>query len=147
MFSSLAAVATNGLASDFDLLKQKLDGRWTFFEDKEKYETTFEPISHGAALLERNAGFTVVYYPDGGSMMMTLFTKDGYQVRLRGHGIDQKSSSIDFAFQDATNLPAGATYINGLTLTFKDKDHIVEKWKMVDASGSQSSFDFELTRK
>jgi hypothetical protein len=136
-----------GPANDFDLLKQKLEGRWTFVEDGKKYDATFERVSHGAALLERNSGFMVVYYPDGHSLMMTLFTKDGYQVRLRAPGIDEKSSSADFVFQDTTNLAAGAAYMNGLKLILESKDHVVERWKMVDAHGAESSFDFELTRK
>lgn len=141
------SIAGTGPANDFEVLKQKLEGRWTFLEDGKKYDASFELVSHGAALLERNSGFAIVYYPDGGALMMTLFTKDGYQVRLRAQGIDQKSSVADFVFQDTTNLAAGAAHINGLTLIFESNKHVVERWKMVDTQGAESSFNFDLTRR
>jgi hypothetical protein len=139
-------LALPGEASDFDRLKQRLEGKWTFLEDKQPYETTFEIMSHGAALLERNTGFSVVYYPDGTTLMMTLFTKDGYQVRLRASGADKEGSLIQFAFQDATNLAPHAAHITGLTLEFRSRNHVLERWRMVDKRGTESNFAFELTR-
>ena len=139
-------VAMPGKASDFDLVKQRLGGRWRFLEDKQPYETTFEIVSQGAAFLERNSGFTVVYYPDGTALMMTLFTKDGYQVRLRASAADKEGSSIKFVFQDSTNLAPHTPHISGLTLIFRDKDHVLERWRLVDERDAESTFDFELTR-
>ena len=140
-------VAMLGEPSDFNLLKQRLEGKWTFLEDKKPYETTFEIVSHGAALLEKNSGFAVVYYPDGTALMMTLFTKDGYQVRSRASGADKEGSLIQFVFQDATNLAPNAAHITGLALKFTGRDHVSERWRMVDEHGAESNFAFELTRK
>jgi hypothetical protein len=139
-------VAMPGEPSGFDSLKQRLEGKWTFLEDKQPYETTFEIMSHGSALLEKNTGFSVVYYPDGAALMMTLFTKDGYQVRLRASAADKDGSLIQFVFQDATNLAPHAAHITGLTLTFRGRDHVSETWRMVDKLGAESNFVFELTR-
>jgi len=133
--------------SGFDLFQQKVEGKWSFFEDKQQYKASFESMSHGKALLERNSGFSVVYYPDGATLMMTLFTKDGPQIRMRAPGMAQNTSSIAFAFQDATNLPPGSGHISGLDIVFKDANHIVERWKMLEANERESSFEFELTRK
>src|ERR1035441_1260023 len=139
-------VAMPGEPRDFSLLKQRLEGKWTFSEDKQRYETTFEIMSHGAALLEKNTGFSVVYYPDGTTLMMTLFTKDGYQVRLRASGTEKEGSLIQFVFQDATNLAPHEGHITGLTLIFRSRDHVSEMWRMVDERGAESNFSFELTR-
>ena len=146
LVTSIAGVAANGVSRDFSTLKSKLEGSWTFVEDGKKYDTTFEAVSQGAALLERNSGFTVMYYPNGTALMMTLFTKDGPQIRLQAPGLDAKTNSVNFTFKDATNLPTGAGHINGLRLTFKDTNHVLETWSMLSASGSQSTFAFELTR-
>jgi hypothetical protein len=58
-------------------------GSWTFEENHQTYTTTFEVVSHGQALLERNDGFIAVYHPDGDGVRMTLYTRDGNQPRLR----------------------------------------------------------------
>jgi hypothetical protein len=46
----------------------------------------------------------------------------------------------------AINLAAHAPQINGLTLIFRDKNHVLERWRMVDERDAESTFDFELTR-
>jgi hypothetical protein len=138
--------AGSGSSADFDNFKHLLEGKWSFREDNQTYETTFELVSKGTAVLERNPGFTVLYYPDGAALMMTLFTEEGHQIRMRAAPADRKSSSIEFTFQDATNVAAGGDHMNGLTLLFKDETHIVERWKMIDGKGATSSFDFALTR-
>jgi hypothetical protein len=78
---------------------------------------------------------------------MTLFTKDGYQVRLRASGADKEGSLIQFVFQDATNLAPNAAHITGLALKFSGRDHVSERRRMVDERGAESNFAFELTRK
>jgi hypothetical protein len=55
---------------DLENLKSRLLGVWTFIEDNKPYEATFEAVSHGNALLERNSGFIAVYHADENSMLV-----------------------------------------------------------------------------
>jgi hypothetical protein len=132
---------------DFDNLKSRLLGTWTFVEDNKSYEATFEAVSHGNALLERNSGFIAVYHPDGDSLIMTLYTRDGNQPRFRAKGFEGKSDSVRFVFQDITNWKSGTEHINGLEIVFKDRDHVIERWETLRPDGGKLSFEFELIRK
>jgi hypothetical protein len=133
--------------SAFENLKDRLIGSWIFVEDEQSYEATFEAVSHGKALLERNSGFIAVYHSDGDSLVMTLYTRDGNQPRFRAPADEQSASSIKFAFLDITNWEPGSEHINGLEIVFKDRDHIVEKWETLQPNGKRSTFAFGLTRK
>jgi lipoate-protein ligase A len=132
---------------DFENLKNRLLGTWTFIEDNKRYEATFEAVSHGSALLERNSGFIAVYHSDGDSMVMTLYTRDGNQPRFRATGFEGKPQFIRFVFQDITNWKSGTEHINGLEIVFKDRDHVIEKWETLRQDGRKLSFEFELIRK
>lgn len=132
---------------DFENLKNRLLGVWTFIEDNKPYEATFEAVSHGNALLERNSGFIAVYHADENSMIMTLYTRDGNQPRFRAKGFEGKSQSIRFGFQDITNWKSGTEHINGLEIVFKDRDHVIERWETLRQDGGKLSFEFELSRK
>jgi hypothetical protein len=134
-------------AAGFDRVKDRLIGIWAFIEDGKSYETTFELVSHGQALLERNSGYIAVYHPDGQSIAMTLYTRDGNQPRLRAAAPDQAAESITFAFADITNWKSGTEHVNGLEIVFKDPNHMIEKWEILQPDGKKSRFSFELTRK
>ena len=135
------------LNSDFEDLKRRLVGTWSFTENGQSYDATFEAVSHGRALLERNSGFIVVYYPDYDSLLMTLYTRDGNQPRFRARGFEENSRSIRFIFQDITNWKSGTEHINELEIVFKDQDHVMEKWETLQPDGAKAGFEFELTRK
>lgn len=135
------------VSPDFENLKNRLVGTWTFIEDNKSYEATFEAVSHGSALLERNSGFIAVYHPDGDSMVMTLYTRDRNQPRFRAKGFEGRSQSIRFVFQDITNWKSGTEHINGLEIVFKDRDHVIERWETLRQDGAKLSFEFELSRK
>ncbi len=107
-----------------------------------------KPSLIGHAILERNSGFIAVYYPvDVHSLLMTLYTRDGNQPRLRAKGFGENPASITFVFQDITNWKKGTEHINGLELFFKDRDHLIEKWETLNPDGTKARFEFELTRK
>jgi hypothetical protein len=44
------------LNSDFEDLKGRLVGTWSFTENGQSYDATFEAVAHGHAILERNSG-------------------------------------------------------------------------------------------
>ena len=131
----------------FENLKNRLVGSWTFLEDGKSYEATFEVVSHGNALLERNSGFIAVYHPDALSVLMTLYTRDGNQPRFRAADNRPLSDSIRFSFLDITNWTSDSEHINALEIVFKDRDHVIEKWETLQPDGTKSSFAFELIRK
>jgi hypothetical protein len=135
------------LNSDFEDLKRGLVGTWSFTENGQSYDATFEAVAHGHAILERNSGFIAVYHPDGvHSLLMTQYTRDGNQPRLRAKGFGENPASITFVFQDITNWKKGTKHINGLELFFKDRDHVIEKWKLLKPDGTKTQFEFELVR-
>ena len=138
-----AFLATDSGASeegnpDLEKLKSRLTGSWNVVE---------EEVSYGRALPERNSGFIAVYHPDGGSLLMTLYARDGNQPRFRARGFEENLRSIRFIFQDITNWKNGTEHIDGLQIVFKDQDHVVEKWETRQPDGAKAEFEFELTRK
>jgi hypothetical protein len=136
------------LKADFEGLKSRLVGTWSFTENGQPYDATFEAVAHGHAILERNSGFIAVYHPDGvHSLLMTLYTREGNQPRLRAKGFGENPASITFAFRDITNWKKGTEHINGLELFFKDRDHLIEKWETLNPDGTTTHFEFDLTRK
>jgi hypothetical protein len=152
LFVLVAFLATDSGAAeevnpDFENLKSRLTASWSFVEENRPYDATVEAVSHGRALLERNSGFIAVYYPDGDSLLMALYTRDGNQPRFRARGFEENSRSIRFIFQDITNWKSGTEHINGLEIVFKDQDHVIEKWETLQPDGAKAGFEFELTRK
>jgi hypothetical protein len=136
------------LNSDFEDLKSRLVGTWSFAENGQSYDATFEAVAYGHAILERNSGFIAVYHPDGvHSLLMTLYTRDGNQPRLRAKGFGENPASITFVFQDITDWKKETEHINGLELLFKDRDHLSEKWETLKPDGTKTHFEFELSRK
>jgi len=136
------------LNADFDDLKRRVVGTWTFTENGQSYDATFEALAHGHAILDRNSGFIAVYYPDGvHSLLMTLYTRDGNQPRLRAKGSSENPNQMIFVFRDITNWKKGTEHISGLELFFKDRDHLIEKWETLKPDGTKGHFEFELTRK
>ena len=93
--------------------------RGAFTESGQSYDATFEAVAHGHSILERNSGFIAVYHPDGvHSLLITLYTRDGNQPRLRAKGFGENPNSITFVFQDITNWKKGTEHIHGLELFF-----------------------------
>ena len=150
-FVVLALATARGaelLNSDFENLKRRLVGTWSFTENGQSYDATFEAVARGHAILEHNSGFIAVYHSDGvHSLLMTLYTRDGNQPRLRAKGFGENPNSIVFVFKDITNWEKGTEHINGLELFFKDRDHLSEKWETLNPDGTKPHFEFELTRK
>ena len=138
-FAVAATQAAELLNADFETFKSRLVGRWSFTENGTSYEATFEGVAHGHAILERNSAFIAVYHPDGvHSLLMTLYTRDGNQPRLRAKGFGENPNQMIFVFQDITNWKKGTEHINGLELFFKDRDHLIEKWETLNPDGTKT---------
>jgi hypothetical protein len=131
----------------FDALKS-LVGEWHDVSGKGTV-VIYELVAGGSALVERmdpgtDHSMMTVYYPDGAKVIMTHYCAEGNQPRMRGEG---DAKSMKFTMYDITNLPTPASgHMDGLTLTFKDKDHLVQEWRH-KAGGKVDVFTFDLERK
>jgi hypothetical protein len=94
--------------------------------------------------MENNA-YVGMYSVDQNSILLTLFTKDGNQPRLRAPA-ESSGDTIDFSFVDISNLKPKQGYINGLSIKFIDRNKIVETWSW-HQDGSDYKFSFEMKRK
>jgi hypothetical protein len=133
----------------FDVLKA-LVGEWQEVgKDGKGTVVSYELVAGGSALVERmdpgtDHSMVSVYHPDGAKVMMTHFCAEGNQPRMKGDG-DAKSMS--FTMIDITNLPKPTDgHMEGLTLTFKDKDHLVQEWRH-KTGDKVEVFKFDLERK
>jgi hypothetical protein len=148
LFALAAVHGADLLNADFETLKSRLLGTWSFTENGQSYDATFEIVAHGHAILERNSGYIAVYYPDGvHSLLITLYTREGNQPRLHAKGFGENPAMMVFAFKDITGWVKGTERVNGLELFFKDHDHLIEKWETLQPDGTRTHFEFELTRK
>ena len=77
---------------------------------------------------------------------MTLYTREGNQVRLHAKGFGENPAMMVFAFKDITGGTKGTERINGLELFLKDRDHLIEKWETLEPDGTKTHFEFDLTR-
>src|SRR5262245_56812174 len=102
-FLSFALAGVQGAElsnADFETLKSRLIGTWRFMEYGQSYDAMFELVAHGHAILERNSGFITVYYPDGvHSLLMTLYTREGNQPRLRTPGFGENPAQMMWTFK------------------------------------------------
>lgn len=133
----------------FDALKA-LVGEWHEVGKGDKGTVvSYELVAGGSALVERmDAGtdhsMVTVYHPDGAKVMMTHYCAEGNQPRMKGEG---DAKSMTFTMYDITNLATASDgHMDGLTLTFKDKDHLLQEWRH-KTGDKVDVFKFDLERK
>jgi hypothetical protein len=122
-----------GAAAGFETLKA-LEGRWRGVDAKGRgVDVSVEVVSGGTAVLETMAPegeptMVTVFHLDGDEIGLTHYCSSGNQPRLRAAVAAQGTDPIGdlrFRFRDATNLETPtAGHIDGLTITFRDPDHI-----------------------
>jgi hypothetical protein len=137
------------VSASFDPLKA-LVGEWhEAGKGDQGTVVIYELVAGGSALVERMDPGTphsmvTVYYPDGDKIMLTHFCADGNQPRMRGVS---NAKSIKFTMIDVTNLPSPKSrHMDGLTLTFTDKDHLVQEWSLKEGD-TATTHRFDLERK
>jgi hypothetical protein len=131
----------------FDVFKS-LVGDWVSSgSGDEKTTVSYELVAGGSAVVERMDPGTAhsmvtVYHPDGQRVLMTHYCAAGNQPRMAGKG---DAKSFTFKMIDITNLPdSKAPHMASLTLTFVDKDHMVQEWGFVhDGKTDVHKFEFE----
>ena len=86
-----------------------------------------------------------VYFDNKGQLNMTHYCVLRNQPRMKLQKAD--AENLNFVFVGGTNIdPKMDTYMNSLTITSVDKNHIVEKWTLFKEGKEQENTVFELTR-
>lgn len=128
----------------FDAMKP-LAGTWKANVGGREVTTVYRVTSGGSAILENlmpeTENMINMIHPDGDGVMFTHYCAGANQPRYRATKLD--GNKIVFTFLDGTNL--GDSYMNGVTLTMIDKDHLTQEWTSVD-KGKTESFKFEFVR-
>ena len=144
-------MAEAGPGTAFDKLKV-LAGEWTGKNSEgHQLKVTYEISSGGSTLLEKTESsdeptMLTIYHMDNGDLRLTHYCSAGNQPRMRAASVSPDAREILFEFVDVTNLK-GATdgYINSLTLTIQNNNHITQKWGWFE-SGKQEYSTVHLTR-
>jgi hypothetical protein len=86
-----------------------------------------------------------VYYDNKGKLTMTHYCALRNQPRMKLQNAD--AQNLRFVFVDGSNIdPMKDAYMHSLTISFVDKDHIIQKWTLfVDGKEKETSV-FELSR-
>ncbi len=108
----------------FEKLKT-LVGHWEATTDKGPASVTYELVSDGTALLEREdmsgheGNMITVYHLDGDRLVLTHYCKAGNQPRMQAQPFDPKSNEMHFDFVGATNLSSsGAGHMHQVLIRF-----------------------------
>jgi len=117
----------------FERLKT-LVGSWEAKTNKGKVLTSFELISGGTAILERDnvaqeAEMITVYHLDADRLILTHYCMAGNQPRMQARPFDPKSNEIHFDFVGATNLTnPEAGHMYQVVLKFGATEELTAEW-------------------
>jgi hypothetical protein len=133
--SAIAQTPNEGSSATqgFEELKA-LAGRWEATTPMGKVSVTYEVVSQGHAVVERQqmaAGheMVTVYHLDGDRLVLTHYCDTGSQPRMQAAGLDPKTNTIHFEFRDVTNLPSpDASHMHELVVGFRRPDEVSEDW-------------------
>ena len=86
-----------------------------------------------------------VYFDNKGQLTMTHYCALRNQPRMKLQKAD--AQNLNFMFVGGTNIdPKKDAYVRSLTITFVDKNHIIEKWTLFKGGKEQEKTVFDLTR-
>ena len=146
------ALGQSRAAAGFDKLKS-LAGEWqAILPDGKVHKVVYEIASGGSAVVEtlmppNEPSMMGVYHLDGDKLVMTHYCSVGNQPRMRAVVTGAEIKSLNFTFVGATNLSKSSDgHMQGLTITFKDKDHIRHEWTWREGGKDMLSV-FEFARK
>lgn len=145
-----AANDNNSSAAAFAQLKT-LAGEWEGATDRGKVRLSYEVISGGNAILERESGenmpqMLTVYYLDGNRLLLTHYCMAGNQPRMIG-AFDAQTGELRFQFLDATNLASpGAGHMHNASLHFVDNNHVSTEWQFFENGKAKFTERAQYTR-
>jgi len=86
-----------------------------------------------------------VYFDNKGQLTMTHYCALRNQPRMKLQKAD--AQNLHFVFAGGTNIdPKKDSYMGSLTITFVDKNHIIQKWALFKEGKEQEKSIFDLTR-
>ncbi len=140
-------------SKEFERMKE-LAGAWegtsNMPKEGEKVRVEYRLSSAGSSVVETLFPGTAhemisVYYDNKGHLVMTHYCALRNQPRLKLQNADAKN--LYFIFAGGDNIdPMKDAHMHALTISFIDKDHIVQKWTLfVDGKEKETSI-FELSR-
>jgi hypothetical protein len=141
--------AIDGTAA-FSRLKT-LAGEWEADSPMGKIRASFEVISGGTAIVERDdhdkmPGMLTVYHMDGKRLMLTHYCMAGNQPRMVANVYEPATGRLAFRFLDITNLAGpNATYMRSVNFRLADEKHLSAAWEFVQ-DGKAEAHDIAYTR-
>ena len=135
----------------FDRLKT-LVGQWEADTSSGKVHLSYELVSAGTAVLERESSDTMpamltVYYVDGDRLLLTHYCMAGNQPRMQAKTFKPDTGELVFQFLDATNLAdPGAGHMHNAKFRFVDHNHLTSEWQFYENGKPKVSETAQYTR-
>jgi len=128
-----------------------LAGQWQAQTDMGKAQISYEIISGGTALVERETmgdmpAMITVYHLDGDRLILTHYCMAGNQPRMQAQSFDPASGEIQFRFLDATNLAPGAGHMHNATFRLTGRDRFASSWEFYQDGKLAKTETFEYAR-
>ena len=131
---------------------KNLVGQWEATTSSGKVQLSYELVSGGTALLERETGegrpaMLTLYHMNGGQLMLTHYCMAGNQPRMQAKTFNADTGDLDFQFLDATNLTSpGAGHMHNAKIRLVDNNHLVSVWQFYENGQSKFSETAQYTR-
>ncbi len=146
--SPAAAAEPDSVFEKFKALAGEWEGQRS---DGETVKVSYQVHSGGSAVVETitppdEPTMVTVYHMDGDDVRMTHYCSAQNQPRMKASSVSPGARVVSFEFVDVTNLaqPTDGRMQN-LEITFKDRNHIAQKWTWLD-DGRTTDNTFTLTR-
>ncbi len=137
----------------FERMKE-LAGVWegtsNMGKEGEKGKVEYHLSSGGSSIVETLFPGTPhemvsVYFDNKGQLTMTHYCALHNQPRMKLQKSD--GQNLNFMFSGGTNInPRKDAHMHSLTITFVDKNHIIERWTLFEAGKEKETSVFDLTR-
>ena len=137
----------------FERMKE-LTGTWegasNMAKEGERVRVEYRLSSGGSSIVETLFPGTPhemvsVYFDNKGQLTMTHYCVLRNQPKMKLQKAD--AQNLNFVFAGGANIdPQKDAYMGSLTITFVDKNHVVEKWTLFKEGKEQEKTVFELTR-
>jgi hypothetical protein len=142
---------TTDASAAFAKLKS-LAGEWESNTDKGKLHLSYEVISGGNAIAERESSdkmpeMLTVYHLDGNRLLLTHYCAAGNQPRMEATAFDPQSGELRFKFLDASNLASPAAgHMHNVTFRFVDNNHLATEWQFFENGQPKFTESAQYTR-
>jgi hypothetical protein len=137
-------------SKEFERIKS-LAGTWTGSSSKgEKISVRYEVTSGGSAVVETlfpgaPHEMVSVYDDEGGKLSMTHYCMLKSHPNMTLKSADENSINLDFA-GDSVFDAAKEPHMHSLSISFKDKDNMIQEWTMYENGKEKEIATFTLSR-